>query len=420
MRFMDKLKDYVHKEFGLGSGSRKVFAHYMVGLTCGQAREQWLHDVVAAKEAGIDGFALNIGPSDPWTEEQLDLAYRVAEQVGGFVLFISFDMAVGEWPVAQVVGLINRYKSSDAQMLVDGDSFVSTFEGPGWAENWRKVRQETGGIFLIPDWSSLGPYGVGQKLDLIDGAFSWDAWPKAGSTRVTTNEDRIYQECLRGKRYMMPVSPCFYTKLPQWNKNWYCPSESLWYDRWQQVLDVMPDYVQIITWNDYGESSYICDTAPAQIVQGAEKYTVDYPHTALRAVLPYFIAAYKAGSADIDLPGDETAVAWYRTTPVSAGPDGETQWGQGGCESAARGARDVISVLALTTGARQLTVAIGQSVWRFETSRKSTVSYFEVPFGDSTVGPVRVTLGQKFVDGPAIVNECCHGEVIFNHVAIKI
>jgi glucan endo-1,3-alpha-glucosidase len=72
--------------------------------------------------------------------------------------------------VTQVVDLINRYKTSKAQMLVDGDPFVSTFEGPGWAGNWSTVRQETGGIFLIPDWSSIGPYGVGEKLDMIDGA----------------------------------------------------------------------------------------------------------------------------------------------------------------------------------------------------------------------------------------------------------
>ena len=70
----------------------------------------------------------------------------------------------------QVVALINRYKLSGAQMLVDGSPFVSTFEGPGWAENWPIVREETGGIFLIPDWTSLGPFGVGEKLDLIDGA----------------------------------------------------------------------------------------------------------------------------------------------------------------------------------------------------------------------------------------------------------
>ena len=79
-------------------------------------------------------------------------------------------MAAEDWPVHYVTHLINLFKESKSQMMVDGRPLVSTFEGPRWAENWGIVRQETGGIFLIPDWSSLGPFGVGQKLDLIDGA----------------------------------------------------------------------------------------------------------------------------------------------------------------------------------------------------------------------------------------------------------
>ena len=82
----------------------------------------------------------------------------------------SHSMACGEWSVDQVVNLVNQYKNSDAQMTVDGEPFVSTFEGPGWADNWSTVRDQTGGIFLVPDWASLGPHGVGQKLDIIDGA----------------------------------------------------------------------------------------------------------------------------------------------------------------------------------------------------------------------------------------------------------
>jgi Glycosyl hydrolase family 71. len=62
-----------------------------VGLTYGQSSQQWAHDIKTAKEAGIDGFALNIGPSDHWTVAQLDLAYEVAEQAGEFVLFLSFE-----------------------------------------------------------------------------------------------------------------------------------------------------------------------------------------------------------------------------------------------------------------------------------------------------------------------------------------
>ncbi len=91
---------------------------------------------------------------------------------------------------------------------------------------------------------------------------------------MTTVEDLLYKDNLAGKKYMMGVSPWFYTgtspalpheaaplriltaqcpDLAQWNKHWYCSSESLWYDRWQQVLEIMPDFVQIIT----------CTPAPA-------------------------------------------------------------------------------------------------------------------------------------------------------------
>lgn len=81
---------------------------------------------------------------------------------------------------------------------------------------------------------------------------------------MDTGEDIAYKQALRGKKYMMGISPYFYTSrfpcrsytvpmltsgpdLPQWNKNWYSSSESLWFDRWQQVLDVKPDFVEIIT-----------------------------------------------------------------------------------------------------------------------------------------------------------------------------
>ncbi|KAL2149203.1 hypothetical protein VTH82DRAFT_8551 [Thermothelomyces myriococcoides] len=106
---------------GPGSG-RKVFAHYLVGLTCDQPPERWVQDIAAAQQAGIDGFALNIGPSDPWTWTQLDHAYRAAERSEAFFLFISFDMAAGSWSVAHVVSLIRRYQGSSAQMKVHMES----------------------------------------------------------------------------------------------------------------------------------------------------------------------------------------------------------------------------------------------------------------------------------------------------------
>jgi glucan endo-1,3-alpha-glucosidase len=65
--------------------------HVQVGLAHHQTREKWALDIKTAQCAGIDGFALNIGPSDHWTERQLEYAYREAEQVPGFSMFISFE-----------------------------------------------------------------------------------------------------------------------------------------------------------------------------------------------------------------------------------------------------------------------------------------------------------------------------------------
>ncbi|KAL2162356.1 hypothetical protein VTH06DRAFT_7269 [Thermothelomyces fergusii] len=400
---------------------RKVFAHYLVGVTCNQPPERWVQDIAAAQRAGIDGFALNIGPSDPWTWTQLDHAYRAAERSGCFYLFISFDMAAGDWSVPHVVSLINRYQGSSAQMKVEGKPLVSTFEGPDWAPNWPTVRRETGDICLIPDWSSLGPHGVGQRLDLIDGAFSWDAWPKPGQSKITPIEDLLYIKNLQGKKYMMGVSPWFYTDLPEWNKNWYCSSESLWHDRWRQVLEIMPDFVQIITWNDFGESSYICDPAPAQVVRGAETYVSGHCHAAFRAVLPYLIAAYKSGSTNIDWHGPDTAIAWYRTSPVQTQNHHGTVWGQGGQISAAHGAKDVVSVMAVTKGPACITVAVGNSRrLTFETSSYNPVSYFELPFDCYTSGPVLLTLNGETTIGPEIRPWHGDGKPSLNAVAIQV
>jgi len=45
---------------------------------------------------------------------------------------------------------------------------------------------------------------------------------------------------------MMGVSPFFYTNLPEYGKNWLWGPDTLWYDRWEQVLDILPEFVQIM------------------------------------------------------------------------------------------------------------------------------------------------------------------------------
>ena len=123
-----------------------------------------------AKEAGIDGFALNIGPTDAWTGKQLDFAYDAADQLD-FKLLISFDQACcGDWSVDQVSSTINKYKGRKSYYKVGGKPFVSTFEGTNFIDKWASVKDATQGIYLVPDWASLGPDGFKSHVGVVDGA----------------------------------------------------------------------------------------------------------------------------------------------------------------------------------------------------------------------------------------------------------
>lgn len=116
----------------------------------------WITDIVKAKAAGIDAFALNIASQTPYTITQLDNAYNAAEQQA-FKMFLSFDYAAqGPWNAATVVSTINTYAVKPAQFKVFNKALVSTFEGPGNAADWTSIRSQTN-IFFLPDWSSVGP-----------------------------------------------------------------------------------------------------------------------------------------------------------------------------------------------------------------------------------------------------------------------
>lgn len=75
--------------------------------------------------------------------------------------------------------------------------------------------------------------------------------------------------------------------------------------------------------------------------------------------------------------------------------------------SATHGARDVISVMAVTRGLASITVTVGDSHrMTFETNSRDTVSYFEVPFNSHTTGPVWLDLNGRVAEGPEIRGDC--------------
>jgi hypothetical protein len=142
-----------------------------------------LADAYGAK---IDAFALNIAAGWPYNDKQIANAFATAEAVSFPIkLFFSFDYAGnGSWAEADVAALIKQYSSSSVYYHYNNKPFVSTFEGPGNAEDWVTIKADTG-CFFVPDWSSRGAsVAVGLAGGVADGLFSE---PKSAARPVATS-----------------------------------------------------------------------------------------------------------------------------------------------------------------------------------------------------------------------------------------
>ncbi|KAH7384745.1 glycosyl hydrolase family 71-domain-containing protein [Cadophora sp. MPI-SDFR-AT-0126] len=258
----------------------------------------------------------------------LSLAFQAAAQVG-FKVFFSFDYAgLGAWPKATVTEMIKTYGGrAEYFKHSTGQPLVSTFEGPSNAADWHQIKADTG-CFFVPSWSSLGARKAVQKADhVVD-----------GTTRTNWELDASYLIFLNNTgSYMASVSPWVFTNMPGYNKNWVWRGENTWSDRWNQLMILAqlgadqwpnePEYIQIISWNDFGESHYIGPlNKKAYVAFGPDRgnapfnYVENMPHDGWRLLLPYMITMWKTGSAVVT----QEAAVMCRQAPGRACDSGGT------------------------------------------------------------------------------------------------
>lgn len=164
----------------------------------------------------------------------------------------------------------------------------------------------------------------------VDGAFNWNsmAWESEGKVEVSTTDDEAYHSgaSAAGKTFMMGISALQYKHLDSY-ENWYRRGELTLAQRIPQILAMQPDFVQIQTWNDAGESNYIGNIWPDGIEGSPVHAYVDgFDHSGWQILLRAFIAAYKSGgrtAADVvpaSSSSNKTAegVFWYRPILASA------------------------------------------------------------------------------------------------------
>ncbi|KAK0459196.1 glycoside hydrolase family 71 protein, partial [Desarmillaria tabescens] len=290
--------------------------------------EDWLEDIVLASQNNLpveslssasDGFVLNVG-REPWQKDRSADCFHALSQANlPFKLFFSFDMSSIPGQSAGDVPLLCEYMRSFGNhpgiFRYKGGVVISTFTGEhlrfgqqtldnawGYVKN---ALEEIVPIYFIPSFF-VDP-ATYPTITCLDGAFNWNgSWPLHLTSRSPRSEvecpelksDQRHLRHLGGRTFMAAVSPWFFTHYgtDSWNKNWiYRGDDWLFVRRWEQLISTREqiDIVQVISWNDYGESHYIGPIKGAQ--PNSQAWVDGFPHTAWLTLNAYYSQAFKEG-----------------------------------------------------------------------------------------------------------------------------
>ncbi|KAK7703348.1 hypothetical protein SLS57_010997 [Botryosphaeria dothidea] len=334
----------------VSADSKGVFAHYMV---CGLSSvEQAQTDVRDAKNLGIDAFALNVqNVVDSWATSAIEYLFTAAAQEG-FHLFFSFDMAVlNEQDPASFLPIFEQYASNDTYYKHDNKPFVTTFNGGimqnggEWTRNFRQaIEADNITPYFVSDFglyssssasASESIMGSLNTYSAVDGVFSWEtAWPSQNdgiASILSSVTDKVGLDAAHatGKSYLMPLSSHQFKHIDGLG-NWYRRGELTLPNRMKQILELSPEFIMLLTWNDAGESHYIGNVWQESIStsEATKKYVDDFDHSAWQDVISPFISAYKNDAKDETeiLPlnnGNFTGAMWYRPLLKDASCSGD-------------------------------------------------------------------------------------------------
>lgn len=313
-----------------------VFAHYM--LVMPPPNLNYTNDIVLAQAAGIDAFAVNFeGPDWALTEGWLTEFYVQAAALN-FKLFISID-TTSVTDVSIAVNVTKTFATWGSQLWVDGKVMVSSFSvnPPGW--NWQTdfVNQIGQPVMFVPG-SLIESTGSIPSDESNFGQFTWihPANPANGeSVNGMPTEQSIDEDFAKwqtpDKPWMAAVAPYYFRRLVP--DNWLnAQDDCMWVDRWMNLLKTKPAFIEIVTWNDFGESSYIgpANSVPSSAASTTPDYYGNLTHTAFYDMTKIFIKAYKAGQTYVSVaPEDEDVFYMYRMQPKEVNGASDDQSWQG-------------------------------------------------------------------------------------------
>lgn len=311
---------------------KRVFAHYMVAWPRGgpdASIDDYIAEFLDAQQRGIDGFALNCGGwnnSEPLYRARVLKMYRAAAQLGsGFKLFVSADGNAHD----ELRDIVKSTAVLPAQLRIGGKPVVSAYalggKDPARCEALIEQAESLGVYFVphfMPSTSEAEIDGtvaseVANRCRAAQGYFYFGA---AGAPESLARSVKSLATSLKsaGKLFMASVTP-YYRGLPggtnyrAFETDGFSGMET----EWLATIQSNVDWVQMVTWNDWAESTYVAPIgshARAQIY--SPRFGALLNHGAYLDASRYFIEWFKCGAAP-SITQDKFYY-FYRLHPVSA------------------------------------------------------------------------------------------------------
>ena len=311
-----------------------VFAHFMIqfappGLD-GSSTPDYSTDINLAKAAGFDAFAIDYTDNAAIFATNLDILYQTAGTLD-FKLFLTIDTTT-MFDVDQVVNITNFYADHPAQAKdAAGNIFLSSFEvnPPGW--NWQTDVIDNIKVPVTFLAGTLGESGSYEATlpDRGAGPFTWVHPALSASEEAAVDQSYADARNSNGKPWMAGIAPWFFKRLSS-DTNWLNAQDSnIYIDRWVELLKLQPPYIEVISWNDWGESHYIgpADTTPESELMEPSKadYYGNLDHSAFLKMSAIFISTYKSGATKVTVTAEQEDVFFfYRPQPVNNIPSDDT------------------------------------------------------------------------------------------------
>jgi hypothetical protein len=217
-------------------------------------------EVRMAIARGITGFSIDVlSPKEvSGADSHLQLLLNAAQSVDSrFKILVMPDISALKSDADTVVKIIAAAAASPAAYrLNDGRLAVSAFNAGANSVDWWSgvlAQLKTRGIAVAFVPTFLGWKGQANAFAPISYGFA--DWGTATARAAEAMKDDPALAHKQGKIYMMPVDPQQYR--PKGSIYWEASNSAAFRNGWMSAITGNADWVQLVTWSDFSESSQI-------------------------------------------------------------------------------------------------------------------------------------------------------------------